>query len=423
MNIALLDASRAFRATVRALVDLPEVIWHECSDVSDCEDLFDREPLDIVITSRYLKRSDYQDVLVRLQLSETNRVTPVYLLTASETPELVDQAYAQGVTEVFTKDEIPLITQSIQRVTQFCAVAVGARVLLIEDQQCLNALYRAILEEAGFDVTVARNHPEAMACLKENRGFELVITDLNLGEGQQGQRLIRQIRSRTLSLHDHLPILVVSGSQEVRIHVGLYYLGIDDFLTKPVTPKQLVMRAIGLVEKFRAQRKVNELLGFYRGKALYDGLTNVYNRNGLYEIAQFMVADCRRSGGSLAVLYCDLDHFKQVNDTHGHDVGDAVLVAATDIFRQCCRENDVICRWGGDEFVLLVKGTRESASLLGRRILEQFQKGRDTLLGVGCSIGVASGLPNTFDETLELIDLADAALYRAKTLGRDRVSL
>lgn len=422
MKIGLFDTSSTFRKVIMTMSDLEHVTWRQFSGIKDGGKALLEEAFDIILTSRILDQSDYQDVLIRMHASPLNRDTPVYLLTSSETPDLISQAYGQGVTEVFTKDEIPMIIRSIQRMFEFFNQVKGAKVLLIDDQKSLTELYREILTQAGFEVFIACSLQEAFPHLVDPaKTLDLIITDLNLGQGEQGQRLIRKVREHSAEEHQNLPILVISGTQEMRIQIGLYYLGIDDFLVKPIQPKQLVMRATSLIEKYRIQRRIDELLGIYRGRAIFDALTGLYNRHGFAEISQHFVADCARSKCEVSVLYCDLDNFKPVNDKQGHDAGDRVLKQVATLLNQCLRKSDFACRWGGDEFVALLKGGAETSVVAGERILTQFKEQARELLGVGCSIGLTAGTPQSIEELMALIDQADTLLSKAKAQGKGRV--
>jgi diguanylate cyclase (GGDEF)-like protein len=159
-------------------------------------------------------------------------------------------------------------------------------------------------------------------------------------------------------------------------------------------------------------------------KAMHDSLTGLYNRRAFEEIAAHELSGCARTGLPVSLLLFDLDHFKQINDTFGHAAGDSVLRAAAATFQISLREEEFLCRWGGDEFcALLPHATSEQAQVAAERILHAIRKlnlplGRKTVK-LSVSIGVATDRGDLSD-LASLMKLADSALYRAKETGRNR---
>lgn len=160
-------------------------------------------------------------------------------------------------------------------------------------------------------------------------------------------------------------------------------------------------------------------------QAMRDPLTGLYNRRAFEEIAYRELAGAVRSGSSLSVLMVDLDHFKRINDQYGHGAGDAVLDAAAVTLRGALRDEDFVCRWGGDEFcALLPRSKREQAEMAAERVRQAFERAEPQFEAeaarVTVSIGIAAGQAQTAD-IADMVRLADAALYRAKNEGRNRI--
>jgi len=158
-------------------------------------------------------------------------------------------------------------------------------------------------------------------------------------------------------------------------------------------------------------------------QAMRDPLTGIYNRRAFEEIAFSELSGTARSGESLSLLILDLDHFKDVNDRFGHSVGDALLLAASDTLRASLRDEDFLCRWGGDEFcALLPRASRSQAEIAARRVLEAFQNLRfehdSTAIEIKVSIGITSESSGSVTLS-QLILAADKALYQAKAAGRN----
>jgi diguanylate cyclase (GGDEF)-like protein len=155
-----------------------------------------------------------------------------------------------------------------------------------------------------------------------------------------------------------------------------------------------------------------------------DGLTGVANRRHVIELLEHELRQAHRYGRDLSLVMVDLDHFKRVNDDHGHIVGDRVLVAAVDAIRRSVRDSDVVGRYGGEEFLLLLPNTDEpGAREVAERCRRLIGEARVGTISVTASLGVASYPGAEVDRADDLIHVADEALYRAKESGRDRVAL
>ena len=158
-------------------------------------------------------------------------------------------------------------------------------------------------------------------------------------------------------------------------------------------------------------------------QATHDPLTGLYNRRAFEEIAVHEISGCERTGSPLAIAMFDIDHFKQINDQFGHSAGDSVLKAAAEVLTHSMRDEDFLCRWGGEEFcALLPRASREQVQEVAQRVLQAFRDAdiqvRGKKIPITVSIGVASsdGASRPF---LGLVEAADAALYRVKQNGRN----
>ena len=161
--------------------------------------------------------------------------------------------------------------------------------------------------------------------------------------------------------------------------------------------------------------------------ATTDGLTGLYNKRTLLEVGKQKIRAAARFDRPLSVLVCDIDHFKKVNDTFGHDVGDVVIKGFADVLRRTKRDTDAVGRFGGEEFVLVCEETdAEGAELLGERIRAELEAttfhGKDGPLKVTCSVGIAT-YPRAGAEWEPLFKATDDALYASKRNGRNRVTV
>jgi diguanylate cyclase (GGDEF)-like protein len=301
------------------------------------------------------------------------------------------------------------------------------RVLLAEDDPTTLLLTQRLLRKAGYDVDVVTNGALAFERL-QSHFYPMVLTDWEMPE-MDGVALCRAIRSASLEGYVYTILLTARDSKE-HIVAGLE-AGADDYLTKPVNEAELVARLstgkriLALEQSLRAANKRNEHL------SQTDALTGTYNRRHLMQRLPQEAERTRRYRHALSLVLCDVDHFKQVNDTHGHQVGDQVLQGVAQFLRDCVRvEIDWVARYGGEEFVIVLPETPLSGALA---VAEKVRAGLaaaelsigNLVLKVTASFGVAGFdqlEPGDVAIVDRLIAQADACLYKAKSSGRNRVA-
>jgi len=252
---------------------------------------------------------------------------------------------------------------------------------------------------------------------------DVVICDLDMPR-IDGFKFLQMVNSRK-ELKD-IPIILITGREDQDLKIKGLENGACDYLTKPFDIEELVARVKVQLKVKALQdelKKSNELL---RELSDTDPLTHLYNRRYLTKILNGELTRTTRNGEDLAFIILDIDNFKKVNDTYGHQNGDTVLSAVADVIRLGRRGYDIAVRYGGEEFVLVLPGT----SLQGGKIVaEQIRKIVQTIsleppldkLIVTISAGVSTFPATRVDDADSLIREADEALYRAKKNGRNRV--
>lgn len=373
------------------------------------------EKYDAIITSKEFAQGSLAEMVKNTRESKLNKETPIFLFTSDMTQEAMDEAFELGVTDVFFKQELPALADTLSKIANFPKSVEGAKVLLVEDNRAVSDYYCKILKSINCIVIQTVSCDEADEILKREL-IELVVTDLNLEGGGQGQRIIHSMRHNETIILNKIPIMVLSGINTLQVQTGLFFLGIDDFLMKPVLPLQFSLRAINLIKKFRVYQQAEKSASDLRRIAHYDKLTKIYNRHGFEDIASFCVANCQRQVNSvLGVMYIDLDNFKPVNDEHGHDAGDEVLVNVAKELKILLRDQDVLARWGGDEFVVLLNQCDvRFIHAVCNRIKGAFEQKSSQWYGVTASIGLAFGEPQNYDDVLGYIKRADSKMYDDK---------
>lgn len=300
------------------------------------------------------------------------------------------------------------------------------RVLLVDDEPVQRMLVGHMLARAGFDVVTAEDGEQALKLLAGG-DISLLITDWEMPR-LDGLSLCRAVRSMDL---DHYVYVIVVTSRDAVEHVVMgLQAGADDYLVKPVLEPELLARlntGKRLIDIERSLRIANdENLRL----SVTDALTGVYNRRYLMDQLHRELERAQRYQHPLSLMLCDVDHFKCINDSHGHQTGDEVLVRFARSLRQSLRETDWIARYGGEEFVVVLP---ETTIALASNIAERcranlaaapYQIAAATV-PVTASFGVSGWEPGMGVETMfdKLIAAADTGVYASKSNGRNRVTV
>jgi two-component system, cell cycle response regulator len=301
------------------------------------------------------------------------------------------------------------------------------RAVIADDDRVTTTLLAHALGRCGLDVTIAHDGLAAWELLSAGPAPALAILDWTM-PGLDGIELCRRIRT-VPALAGTYVVLLTGRDSRADLVAGLD-AGADDYMVKPIDAEELRARVqVGIrvaTLQARLAERVTELRiardDFARLVSI-DALTDLYSRRWWFQLAGAELARVRRGGGVFSVMAIDLDFFKQVNDTFGHDAGDRLLQAFAAMLRHQCRQSDVVGRLGGEEFaVMLPATTLDAAQSVAVRILESCAElALPALTGIittSCSIGICEGLRD--DETIEhVLQRADAALYAAKRGGRN----
>ncbi len=253
--------------------------------------------------------------------------------------------------------------------------------------------------------------------------YELALVSMSLA-GFDPLRVCSQVR--TVEQSRNLPIILMADPADKPRVVRALDLGINDFIHRPVERNELMARARTQIRRHRYAMELRESVNNTMAMAVTDQLTGLYNRRYFERHLNVMLGKAQEQDRDLALMIIDIDHFKAVNDTYGHDIGDAVLREFSARLRRNIRGVDLACRFGGEEFVVLMPDTDSSqADMVAERVRQSmaeqtFQVGTQRPLSVTVSVGVS--LNESPGDTPEgMIKRADVALYRAKREGRNRV--
>ena len=298
-------------------------------------------------------------------------------------------------------------------------------ILLAEDDPVSRRMLQAFLLKWGYQVVSAADGLEALRILEGDDAPPLAVLDWMM-PGMEGPEVCRRVRQITGRPYIYV-LLLTAKTQKDDLLRGLES-GADDYLTKPFDAQELRARLHVGQRILDLQRSLIETREELRFRATHDALTGIANRGVILEEAAREHSRRSREGGSFGIIMADLDHFKQVNDTCGHSGGDAVLKAASRRMTESVRKYDIVGRYGGEEFLIVVPasdtlGTLGLAERMRAEIASQPVPYDQGEVRITASFGVAVCGDENPQDLATLLRLADEALYRAKKLGRNRVEL
>jgi two-component system cell cycle response regulator len=286
------------------------------------------------------------------------------------------------------------------------------KVLLVEDNDVDAQLTQDLLSEWSieeFQITRAKTLGEGLTLLSRER-FDAVLLDLSLPDAF-GLPTVRQVHATSPTI----PVVVLSGVSDQSLALQAVQQGAQDYLVKGQGHPELLVRSIiYAIERKRTEERLTYL-------AQYDHLTGLVNRSLFRDRLVQAMARSKRLQQPIGLMLLDLDRFKAVNDTFGHDMGDDLLKAVSERLKTCVREVDTVARMGGDEFTIILEGVSSDQNILvvAKRITESIATPFE-LQGHHISIGVSIGVtiyPHDDHPVDELLKHADIAMYRAKQQG------
>jgi diguanylate cyclase (GGDEF)-like protein len=298
-----------------------------------------------------------------------------------------------------------------------------ANILIVDDVEDNLEILGDLLTFDGYNVQTARSGDGALTLVQESRP-DLILLDI-LMPGMDGFEVCSRLKADENT--KDIPVIFVSSMADIDSKVQGFKVGGVDYINKPFQHAEILVRVNTHITMLRLRKHLEEQNAELERLANTDYLTELYNRRRFFHTAEVEFAEAVRSGNPISITLIDLDHFKRVNDTHGHLVGDHVLVHIAHLIRSNCRKSDIAARYGGEEFAILHPSLdRQNAFRVAERIRKEveanpFSHEKDEI-GITLSAGVVD--TQSCKDCLRVDDVlswADIALYRAKDGGRNQV--
>ncbi len=336
---------------------------------------------------------------------------PSIVLTGSIDDELREQMLSKNIIDYVYKgniDDVNYIFYVISRLTRNRDI----KVMVVDDSRAIRAKMKDILQKQMFKVFVAAHGEEALNYLNENPDIKLIVTDFNMPV-IDGMELTKEIRKKYNK--NELIIISLTGSNDHSISAKFLKIGANDFINKPFSNEEFICRINNALEAKEYLEKMTNL-------ANLDFLTALYNRRYFFKNINSII----KAKKPYAIAMIDIDNFKQINDTYGHDMGDTVIKHLAFQIKNSIKGSDMAARFGGEEFCIALKNVNEKNAIgfflkLNKLIAKESAKYKNQQINYTVSIGLTTC--DKYKDINTLIKEADEALYKAKNSGKNRVEI
>lgn len=411
-RILLVENSRTFTSMLREAIEQRlELPVSVATSLAEAGRLLDEEQgWFLVLTGLVLADGD-RDTVVDYFLS---RGLPTVVVSGVYDEDLRKRVLQQQIIDYVLKNtpgSIDYLVWLVQRLERNRRIAA----LVVDDSMSARMYAASLLRMYGHDVYEAADGAEGLKAIEAHPAIRLAVVDQEM-PGMEGVEFTRRLR--TMRSRDKLAVIGISGNTDPSLIPRFLKNGANDFLRKPFSREEFFCRVSQNVDQL-------ELIGTLQDLATRDFLTGLPNRRCFLEQSQRQLPQLHLDGEQVAVAMIDIDHFKHINDTHGHEAGDDALRAVAAAVAAHARDQDLIARFGGEEFCLLVPGMDEDQAVhyfdeLRQRIAALEVDLGHTTLRMTVSIGLCCLRPQR-DSLHRLISEADRQLYLAKAGGRNRV--
>ncbi len=416
LKILHLEGSRFIKKKMGDIVESTGHIYYPVGSPKEAMNLLEKESVDIIITALEFEGVAGEDFIAQVNHSKFKNI-PIIVLTSTDTMEMREHIFSLGVVDYLVKTEVEdsLIRSyfsAFKQIKNFSHEVKDVSVAVLDDSHLSLSLIKQIFELADFkDVEYFSDPEDLINNLKE---YDVYIIDLIL-PGVSGEELLLKIKHR----HPRSTIVIMSSVTNYKTISTTLLMGADDYIMKPFDANIFLARLKVQIKYYLAMRDLEQKNCQLQEMAITDGLTKVYNRH--YSMLRLTeeIERAKRYDHPLSVFMLDIDNFKSVNDRFGHQVGDQVLVKLSKTCVNLVRRSDVVTRFGGEEFLLILpEATQADAMIVAEKIRMEIESLKFSVesLNVTISGGVCEIGNYSLDE---VIRIADENLYKAKHSGKN----
>ena len=339
---------------------------------------------------------------------------PSIVFTANYDDKVRSEVMEKGVVDYFIKEGIEDFKKVVDEVNRFIKNRDRC-ILVVDDSRSIRKLIALTLNRFNYQVLEAEDGKDALEMIDANPQIKVVITDYTMPkmDGFELTQAIRRSRNK-----DEIAIIGLSSNDETSISTRFIKYGANDFLKKPFVEEELHVRLAMNIE-------ILEMMGKIKDIANKDYMTGIYNRRYFFDAGEKLYQNAKSGHMTLTAAMIDIDHFKKINDTYGHHVGDKAIKAVAKVLDSAFKSSDLVARFGGEEFCVLTPNlpdekVHETFDQVREAIASIEIKDGDTAVRFTASIGVSTILGSGLED---MLGIADDMLYRAKENGRNQIQV
>lgn len=416
LRILHLEESKLIKKKMGDIVQATGHLYFPVKSPKEAIQLLKKEKVDIIVTALGFDGMSGEDFIYEINHSKYKNI-PIIVLTSTDTMEMREHIFSLGVVDYLVKTEVEdsLIRSyfsAFKQMKTFSHEVKDVSVAVLDDSELSLSLIKQIFDLADFSNVDYFSDPVNL--INNPKEYDVYIIDLIL-PGISGEELLLKIRHR----HPKSIIIIMSSVTNYKTISTTLLMGADDYIMKPFDANIFMARLKVQIKYYLMLKDLEYKNEELQQMAITDGLTKVYNRRYSMMRLSEEIERARRYNHELSVFMLDIDNFKSVNDRYGHQIGDQVLVKLAKTCQQMVRSSDVVTRFGGEEFMIILPETgQERAMVAAEKIRTEIQALKFSVEGL--RITISGGVCEVGKYSLnEIIKVADENLYKAKHSGKD----
>lgn len=418
MRLLHIEEDELFSRKIKKIVEDNGFMYLNTESYDEAIKIITELDIKLLITSESLRGNSCEYVINKIRNSK-NQLLPIIVIADNPDYEAKTRYFELGIMSYLNK--LPFIEARFEKYIQ----TVKRDLELIEE---LKELKIAVVDDSSFSLSVIRGFFDVYGIcsvdyfqnsdefMKSAKNYDIFLIDYVMPIFD-GEELIYKIREENL---DSM-IILVTGYDSQKMIAHCLSIGADDFILKPLDIKLFMLRVVSCLKQFKINKENENKSKILFEMATKDALTGAYNRNYFTDAFDKKASESRRTGNPFSIILLDVDHFKSINDQYGHLKGDYVLKEIASILKENLRESDVVCRWGGEEFIVLCLNTDlEKANIVSEKLRRAIETQKfKGVYRITVSVGVTQWLEDDKRDTV--LKRVDNSLYLAKLTGRNKV--